>query len=90
MTASVRKASGAPVRANRQFRLGTWVHNRGTKEHGMVRRGYEKDGATMYEVWLPATRNSLAWGYHVSDWAESVLELSGNGLPKSARLSNQM
>jgi hypothetical protein len=84
MTASVRKTLRTPAASTRPFRLNEGVHNRNTKEHGLVRQVYEKDGVTMYKVWLPATTNSLRWGYFVSDWAEGVLEPSDNVLVKSA------
>ena len=79
MTASVRKTLGT-FAANCLFHPDECVYNRDTKEHGLVMQAYEKDGVTMYKVWLPATPNSLRWGHFVSDWAEDVLELSDNVL----------
>jgi hypothetical protein len=76
MSASARKALGTSASANRPFRFDEGVYNRNTKEYGVVRQVYEKDGVTMYKVWLPATPNSLRWGHFVSDWAEGVLEPS--------------
>ena len=80
MTVSVRKTLGTSAAANCLFRPDEGVYNRDTKEHGLVMQAYEKDGVTMYKVWLPATPNSLRWGHFVSDWAEDVLELSDNVL----------
>jgi hypothetical protein len=54
------------------------VYNGNTKEDGAVRRVYERDGATMYEVAVPRHSNSWAEGYWISDWAEGVLQLSNN------------
>src|ERR1700722_18067046 len=73
MPEAVRKVLESVVTTNPKFRPDDCVHNRTTKEYGLVREAYEKDGVTMYEVWLPATPDLLRWGYHVSDWAEGVL-----------------
>jgi hypothetical protein len=85
MTASVRRTLGT-FAANCLFRPDECVYNRNTKEHGQVKQAYEKDGITMYQVWLPATPQLLGWGHFVSDWAEDVLELSDNVLLRSARV----
>jgi hypothetical protein len=85
MTKSVRKALETPVTADRKFRPDECVYNRTTKEYGIVRGVYEKDGVTMYKVWLPPMPYSLRWGHFVSDWAEGVLEFSDKILTKSAR-----
>ena len=58
MTASVRKTLGT-FSANCLFRRHECVYNRDTKEHGLVKQVYEKDGVTMYKVWLPATLELL-------------------------------
>ena len=84
MTASVRKTLGT-FSANCLFRRHECVYNRDTKEHGLVKQVYEKNGVTMYKVFLPATPQLLRWGHFVSDWAEDVLELSDNVLLRSAR-----
>jgi hypothetical protein len=81
MVASVRKTPGTSASATRPFRFDEGVYNRNTKEHGLVRQVYEKDGVTMYRVWLPATTDSLRGGHFVSDWAESVLEPSDKAEP---------
>jgi hypothetical protein len=88
MTASVRKTLGTFPAVNCLFRRDECVYNRDTKEHGLVKQVYEKDGVTMYKVWLPATLELLRWGHFVSDWAEGVLDLSDNVLLRSARLPN--
>jgi hypothetical protein len=54
------------------------VYNGNTKEDGSVRRVYERDGATMYEVVVPKLRNSWAEGYWISNWAEGLLRFSNN------------
>jgi hypothetical protein len=82
MTASVRKILGT-FAANCRFRADECVYNRDTKEHGLVKQVYERDGVTMYKVFLPATPQLLRWGHFVSDWAEDVLELSDNVLLRS-------
>lgn len=84
MTASVRKTLGTSAPADRPFRRKEYVYNRDTNEHGLVRQVYERDGVTMYKAWLPLTPDLLQWGHFVSDWAESVLELSDNMLLKAA------
>jgi hypothetical protein len=76
MAASVRETLETSAAATRRFRFDEGVYNRNTKEHGLVRQVYEKDGITMYKVWLPATTDPLRGGHFVSDWAESVLEPS--------------
>jgi hypothetical protein len=86
MPASVREAIGTPVASTHSFRLNEGVCNRNTKEHGLIRQIYEKDGVTMYKVWLPAITNSLRWGHFVSNWAEGVLEPSDKVAPESAPL----
>ena len=83
MAASVRKTLGTSAVPNRPFRPDDCVYNRDTKEHGLVKQVYEKDGITMYQVWLPATLELLRWGHFVSDWAEDVLDLSDNVLLRS-------
>jgi hypothetical protein len=88
MTASVRKTLGIFSAANCLFCPDDCVYNRDTKEHGLVKQVYERDGVTMYKVWLPATLELLRWGHFVSDWAEGVLDLSDNVLLRSDRLPN--
>jgi hypothetical protein len=83
MTASARRTLGA-FAANSLFRPDECVYNRDTKEHGQVKHAYEKDGVTMYKVWLPAPPEVFGWGHFVSDWAEGVLELSRKILLESA------
>jgi hypothetical protein len=67
-----------------KFDIGVQVHNRNTKEDGVIRRVYQADsGETMYEVAVPS--GPLTWeGIHyVSDWAESNLKLSDNATLKT-------
>jgi hypothetical protein len=90
MPASVREALGTPAAATFPFHLDQGVSNRSTKEYGVVRQVYEKDGVTMYKVWVPETPNSLRWGHFVSDWAESVLALSDKLTSESARLPTEV
>ena len=90
MSASVRKTLGTPAAATVPFHLDQGVSNRSTEEYGVVRQVYEKDGVTMYKVWVPETPNSLRWGHFVSDWAESVLELSDKLASESARLPTEV
>jgi hypothetical protein len=90
MSASVRKTLGTPAAATVPFQLDQGVYNRSTKEYGVVRQVYEKDGVTMYKVWVPQTPNSLPWGHFVSDWAESVLELSDKLGAGSASLPTEV
>jgi hypothetical protein len=84
--ASVRKVLETSVPVNCRFRTEDCVYNRDTKEHGLVKQAYDKESIIMYEVWLPATPNSLRWGHFVSDWAEDILEPSDKLLVPSARL----
>lgn len=84
--ASVRKTAEASAPVSCRFRAEECVYNRDTNEHGLIREVYEKDGIIMYEVWLPATTDSLRWGHFVSDWAEGVLEPSDKIIVRSARL----
>ncbi len=62
----------------KKFQLGDLVYNRDTKEDGSIRRVYETNGATMYEVAVPQKGDSWAGGYYISDWAGDVLQLSNN------------
>jgi len=62
------------------------VYNRDTREDGLIRRAYEKNGATMYEVAVPLMKDSWGRGYCISDWGENVLQLSSNELLKSSPL----
>ena len=62
----------------------TMLFNRNTKEDGVVRQVYEKNGAAMYEVFVPAKRDSWDSGFHLSDWKEDVLQPSTNLRLKTA------
>jgi len=85
---SVRKTAETSAPVSCRFCAEECVYNRDTKEHGLIREVYEKDGIIMYEVWLPAASDSLRWGHFVSDWAEGVLEPSDKIVVRSARLPN--
>jgi len=56
------------------------VNNRNTRESGVVRNVYKKNGKTMYEVSVPA--HLSIHGIYASsfvcrsDWTEDVLELA--------------
>ena|SRR5579863_9644749 len=62
----------------KNFNLRDLVYNRETKENGTVRRVYETNGASMYEVAVPRQSDSWVLGYDISDWAEGVLQHSTN------------
>ena len=49
-----------------------------------VRRVYETNGATMYEVAVPMHGDGWTSGHYISDWAEDVLRLSDNEHLKSS------
>ena len=66
-----------------KFRHRELVYNRNTKEDGAVRRVYEMNGVTMYEVAVPIQADAWAAGHYISDWAEDVLRLSNNERLKS-------
>jgi hypothetical protein len=74
VTASPRNTARRSTSAGCRFRLEQRVYNRDTKEQGLVRDVYKKDGVIMYKAWLPAAPRLLHWGHFVSDWAEGVLE----------------
>jgi hypothetical protein len=60
------------------------VYNRNTKEDGAVRKVYETNGVTMYEVAVPMQGDAWAPGHYISDWAEDVLRPSNNDRLKSS------
>jgi hypothetical protein len=76
MTASARKTLELSAAAIRPFHANECVYNRETKEHGLIRDAYEKNGVIMYEVRIPASPDSLKRRFFVSDRAEGVLEPS--------------
>jgi hypothetical protein len=88
MTVSSRYAVRTSAAATCRFRPEQWVYNRDTKEHGLVRHVYKKDGVIMYKAWLPATPDLMRWGHFVSDWAEYALERADNVLAQPDRLAN--
>jgi len=69
-----------------KFQLRDLVYNRDTREDGLIRRVYERNGATMYEVAVPQMKDSWGRGYYISDWDENVLQLSNNEGLKSSPL----
>jgi hypothetical protein len=66
-----------------KFRKGMLLHNPETKEDGLVKRVYQTDQQTMYEVWVPAERNTWLSGHYTYDWAERNVKLSANAELKS-------
>jgi hypothetical protein len=88
LAASVRESIGKDSHGCRaKFCIGVLLHNRNTKEDGLVTRVYQpaERGETMYEVAVPVPSNTWAGGHYVSDWTESVLKLSDNAILKSDR-----
>jgi hypothetical protein len=71
--------------ANAKFCTGILLHNRNTKEDGLVTRVYHSAelGETMYQVAVSIRSDSLEGRHLVSDWAESTLELSDNAVLKA-------
>jgi hypothetical protein len=61
-----------------KFCIGILLHNRNTKEDGLVTRVYQSVelGETMYQVAVSIRPDTWASRHFVSDWAESTLELS--------------
>ena len=64
------------------------VYNRNTTEHGAIRKVYETQGATMYEVAVPIHGDAWASGFCISDWPEDVLQLSDNARLKFRNVSS--
>jgi|SRR5580704_18951771 hypothetical protein len=85
LAASVREGI-AKTAASGKFPVGALLHNRNTKEDGLVNRAYQLGarGDIMYEVAVPIVLNIWAGGHYVSDWSESALDLSDNVTLKSA------
>jgi hypothetical protein len=72
--------------AHAKFCTGTLLHNRNTKEDGLVTRVYQniERRETMYQVAVPIRHDTWAGRHLVSDWAESALELSDNAVLKAS------
>jgi hypothetical protein len=72
--------------AHAKFCTGILLHNRNTKEDGLVTRVYKNTerGETMYQVAVPIGHDTWAARHLVSDWAESALELSDNAMLKAS------
>jgi hypothetical protein len=85
LAASVREGVGkSPMTAEAKFRKGELLHNCNTNEDGLVTRVYDFEAAITYEVAVPVLRDTWAGSHYVSDWDESVLELSRNTHLKSS------
>jgi hypothetical protein len=71
--------------ANAKFCIGILLHNRNTKEDGLVTRVYQSAelGETMYQVAVSIRPDSFEGRHLVSDWAESTLEPSDNAVLKA-------
>jgi hypothetical protein len=72
--------------AHTKFCTGILLHNRNTKEEGLVTKVHQNTerGETMYQVAV-SIRHDTGEGRHlVSDWAESALELSDNAMLKAS------
>jgi hypothetical protein len=84
IAASVREGIGKTfMTAHAKFCTGELLHNRNTKEDGLVTRVYQLskgqgDWDIMYEVLVPSRPNTWAASHYVSDWTESILEPSDN------------
>jgi hypothetical protein len=85
LAASVREVGKTETTLGR-FPVGALLHNRNTKEDGLVTSAYQHGagGDVMYEVAVPIRLNTWAHGHYVSDWSQGALELSGNVILKSA------
>jgi hypothetical protein len=61
-----------------KFCTGVLLHNRNTKEDGLVTKVYQNTerGETMYQVAVSIGQDTGEGRHLVSDWAESVLEPS--------------
>jgi hypothetical protein len=68
-----------------KFQHRALLYNPVTKEDGAVRKAYEIEGVTMYEVAVP--KDSDSWSaFYLSDWPEDGLQLSTNQQLKSSML----
>jgi hypothetical protein len=73
---------------NGKFQPRDLVYNRNTTEHGAIRKVYETQGATVYEVAVPIHGDAWASGFCISDWPEDVLQLSDNARLKFRNVSS--
>ena len=78
--------------AHAKFCTGILLHNRNTKEDGLVTRVYQsaKLNETMYQVAVSIGLDTQAGRHLVSDWAESTLELSDNARLKTSDKSIEL
>jgi hypothetical protein len=85
LAASVQKGIRENSYGHAKFRIGVMLHNRNTKEDGLVTTVYQPGecGEIMYEMAVPILPGTWAGRHYVSDWAESVLALSDNAILKS-------
>jgi hypothetical protein len=61
----------------RKFQHRALLFNPVTKEYGAVRKAYELNGVTMYEV--AVSKDGESWSaFYLSDWSEEVLQFSTN------------
>lgn len=61
----------------RKFRHRALLFNPVTMEDGAVRKAYDSNGVTMYEV--AVSKNGETWSaFYLSDWPEAGLQLSTN------------
>jgi hypothetical protein len=72
--------------AHAKFCTGILLHNRNTKEDGLVTKVNHSAelGETMYQVAVSIRPDTWAGRHLVSDWAESTLEPSDNAMLKAS------
>jgi hypothetical protein len=72
--------------AHAKFCTGVLLHNRNTKEDGLVMKVYQnaERGETMYQVAVSIRHDTWEGRHLVSDWAESALELSDSAMLKAS------
>ena len=84
LAASARDDFENPAIAFANFGIGVQVHNRNTKEDGLVRRCTKgTQSEIMYEVTVPAGPDTWAGLHYVSDWTEGNLSLSDSATLKT-------
>jgi hypothetical protein len=85
LATSVREGIGKTATTRGKFPVGALLHNRNTKEDGLVRSVYQLGGDSadiMYEVAVPIRLNTWVYGHYVSDWVQGALGLSDNATLK--------
>jgi hypothetical protein len=85
---SVRKRWTKLMNDHAKFCIGILLHNRNTKEDGLVTRVYQSAelGETMYQVAVSIRPETWSCRHLVSDWAESTVELSDNAILKASTI----